>query len=650
MRAALYCALIAAALAAAPAHVASQAQALEEAFEALDAGDARKAKRTASGLSDPLARDLVQWSLLREGEGEFREYADFLNRRPDWPGLPYLQEQGEAAIPEDGDPAAIVAYFSAQSPRTGQGALALARAHLARGDRAEAEAEAIRAWTSLVMPPDVATEMRSSFGAALDEGENHVDRLDNLLWKGDRRNAREMLPLVPEGWRRLAAARMALRSRGPGVDGLIEAIPENLRDHPGLAYERFLWRMRSDLDDRAGELLESTSTSAAALGRPERWASRRAGLAREMMREGRFATCREYAANHHVAPEIHPGAFADLEWLAGYCALRLGEPGTAAAHFEAFRESVSSPISLGRAGYWLGRAHDAAGESEAAKEAYAFGARHQSSFYGQLAAERGELPTDPAFLADEDFGDWRNASFVRSDVFRAAPLLLEAGQDALAERFLTHLTESLTRQEAGQLAYYALREHENPHIALGIAKRAVRNGPPIMRAYFPVTELANARLPISPAWRLSIARRESEFDPMAVSHAGALGLMQVMPGTGREVARGLGIGFDRGRMLSDPDYNARIGSHYLAGLLRRFGDNPLLVSAAYNAGPRRTKQWLNRFGDPRNRQVDAIDWVESIPFNETRNYVMRVAESLAIYEARVSGNLPPSELGKRLNR
>lgn len=650
MRAALNCALIAVALAAGPSSALGQAQALEKAIEALDAGDIRKAKRAASKLNDPLARDIVQWSLLREEEGEFQEYADFLNRRPDWPGLPYLQEQGEAAIPEDADPAAIIAYFSTQEPRTGPGALALAKAHLARGDRAAAEAEAIRSWTSLEMPSDVAAEMRRAFGTALDEGEHHVDRLDNLLWEGARRSARDMLPLVPEGWRRLAEARMALRARRAGVDRLIEAVPEDLREHPGLAYERFVWRIRSDLEDTAGELMERTSTSAAALGRPARWARRRAGLARDMMREGRFATCREYAANHHVAPENHPGAFADLEWLAGYCALRLGEPGVAVVHFTAFRESVSSPISLGRAGYWLGRAHEEVGDSDAASEAYAFGARHQTSFYGQLAAERGGLPTDPAFLADEDFGDWRKASFVRSDVFRAGGLLLDAGQEALAERFFAHLTESLMRQEAGQLADYALRELEDPHIALRIAKRAVRNGPPIMRAYFPVTELAEARLPISPAWRLSIARRESEFDRKAVSHAGALGLMQVMPGTGREVARGLGIRFDRRRMLDDQSYNARIGSHYMARLLMRFGGNPILVSAAYNAGPRRAKQWLDRFGDPRGSRVDAIDWIESIPFNETRNYVMRVTESLAVYEARLSGKLPPSDLSRRLKR
>jgi soluble lytic murein transglycosylase len=392
------------------------------------------------------------------------------------------------------------------------------------------------------------------------------------------------------------------------------------------------------------------STSAEALGRPAAWADRRADLARDVMREGEFDTCYDYASAHFVAPEDDYIAFAELEWLAGYCALRLDRAETAVGHFDAFRETVFSPISMGRAGYWLGRAHEAAGDDDAAAEAYALGAQYQSSFYGQLAAERGGLPVDPAFLGQEDYGDWRQASFTSSTVFHAALLLYEAGERDLAERFLTHLTESLSREEAGMLGDFAL-ELGSPHIALRIAKRAAQNGHEIMRAYYPVTDLARADLPVDPALALSIARRESEFNPNVVSHAGAMGLMQVMPGTGRDTARALGIAYDEDRVMSDPAYNALLGATYIAGLNDRYDGNVVLVSAGYNAGPGRANEWIERFGDPRREDAEGIlDWIEAIPFTETRNYIMRVTESLAIYEAQLSGELPATGLTERLLR
>jgi soluble lytic murein transglycosylase len=287
-------------------------------------------------------------------------------------------------------------------------------------------------------------------------------------------------------------------------------------------------------------------------------------------------------------------------------------------------------------------------DTAAAAEAYALGAQYQSSFYGQLAAERGNLPTDPAFLGDEDYGDWRRADFTGSEVFHAGLLLYEAGQDALSERFLTHLTESLSREEAGQLGDFALQIGD-PHLALRIAKRAAQGGHEIMRAYYPLSNLAEADLPASAALTLSIARRESEFDPGVISPAGAIGLMQVMPGTGRDTARAIGLTYSESRLLDDPGYNALLGSTYLAGLNERYDNNLVLVSVGYNAGPGRANDWIERFGDP--RQVEDITyWIEAVPFTETRNYIMRVTESIAIYEAQLTGELPPSNLAERLQQ
>ncbi len=633
-------------LVAAPWRVAADADALGLALDALAARDMDLATEAVDAIDDPVALDVVTWHLLRMGQGSFGQYEAFLAENADWPGLPYLRGQGEPSIGPGTDPARVIAYFDVQPPRTGAGVVALARAYDVAGNRAAAEAEAIRGWTTMTLTGDEATNLRRAFGAVLNRGTTHIDRLDHLLWNGAEDRARAMFPLVPEGWHALAEARLALRARRPGVDDLIRAVPADLQDDPGLAYERFLWRIRSGYWDTAGALMAERSFSDGSLGRPEIWADRRADLARDVMREGQFRTCYTYAANHYVSAETDYLAFADLEWIAGYCAHRLGNNDQAIRHFENFRSVVFSPISVGRAGYWLGRAHEAAGNTEAAAEAYALGAQYQSSFYGQLSAERAGLPSDPAFLGTEDFGDWRGADFTGSTVFHAALVLYEAGQIDLAERFLTHLTESLSRQEAGQLGNFAL-EIGDHHIALRIAKRAAQAGHEIMRAYYPLTPLATDAYPIPPALSLAIARRESEFDPSVISHAGAIGLMQVMPGTGRDTARDLGIVYDEPRLLTDPNYNAQLATNYIAGLIERFDDNLTLVSIGYNAGPGRANQWIERFGDPR-RAEDIVYWIEALPFSETRNYVMRVAESIPIYEAQLTGILPTPNLAERL--
>lgn len=623
-------------------------EALGLALDAIAAGDIGLASQAAMAIDDPVAQDIVEWQLLRRGGQPWADYVAFLDRNADWPGLPYMRGRGESEIPGDADPEIVIAYFATQPPVTGAGALALANAYLQTGDRASAEAAAIRGWTTLGMTGTDAGRLRDAFGAVLNDEDLHVARLDHLLWENIEERARAMFPLVPEGWQALAEARLALRDRRPGVDDAINAVPAALSDDAGLAYERFLWRIRSGFWDTAGELMVERSISAEALGRPTMWGDRRADLARDVMREGDFDTCYTYAANHFIEPEDDSTAFAELEWLAGYCALRRGEAETAIGHFDDFREVVVSPISVGRAGYWLGRAHEAAGNTEAAASAYELGAQFQSSFYGQLAAERGGFQTDPTFMGNENYGDWRQASFTGSEIFHAGLLLYEAGQGDLAERFLTHLTESLDRAEAGQLGDFAL-EIGDPHIALGIAKRAAQAGFEIMRPYYPLTALAEADLPAPDALVLSIARRESEFNPNVVSGAGALGLMQVMPGTGRDTARDIGLPYSEQRLRDDPAYNALLGATFLSGLIDRFDGNLVLVAAAYNAGPARADQWIERFGDPR-RADDIVDWIEAIPFTETRNYIMRVTESIPIYEAQLTGTVASPSLAARLSR
>ncbi|WP_071673757.1 lytic transglycosylase domain-containing protein [Nioella nitratireducens] len=628
--------------------VSATPEALATAIEALGGRDYEAASEAEAAITDPVAADVVEWIRLRQGYGEMQDYTAFLARNGDWPGLPYLIQMGEQNIPETASPASVIAYFQGQSPRTGWGSLRLAAAFWAVDRRDDAMAEAIRAWTTMSLSRDEHDQFMIDWPLTLRR--YHEARLDHLLWQGAEDQAERMYPLVSDGWQRLAEARLRLRDRRPGVDDAVAAVPADLRDTGGLNYDRFVWRLREGLTDSAVSLIRETSTSAEALGRPAEWANQRRILARQFMRDGQFELAYSLAANHFVDPDEDYVDFSDLEWIAGYTALRMGDADLAVSHFLRFQRAVESPISMGRAGYWLGRAYEAQGNSEAAAEAYALGARYQSSFYGQLAAERGGLPTDPAFLGQEAFGDWRQADFVNSSVFHAAGLLLEAGNIPLAERFWTHLTESLSRTEAGQLADMALELNEH-HIALMIAKRTAQDGNEIMRAYYPVVpDLLEFDLPVSDRLVHSIARRESEFDPTVISHAGAVGLMQVMPRTGREMASRVGVSFSESRLRDDPAFNATLGAGYLDFLIEEFGPNPVLIAVAYNAGPSRAERWMELFGDPRDSEVDVVDWIESIPFRETRNYVMRVTESMRIYDAMLTGRLPDQSLSDLLQQ
>ncbi len=625
-----------------PALAANDPAAMRAAMDALRAGDWEKAAWQGA-RAGPVGRDVIEWHRLRAGLGDFDALQNFLARRGDWPGLSYLRARSEKSLPIGSRAKEVAAYFQSEAPQTGVGARALAAAYQKLGRTTDAEQQVVLAWIGKDMTAEDETALLQRYGGLLKP--YHESRLDMLLWRGQSAAAERMLPRVGEGWQALARARLALREDKGGVDTLIAKVPASLADHPGLAFERFQWRARKGRNADAIDLLLSREGEKDPLGQPERWADWRGTLGRWAMRNGRAEAAYRVAAGHGLTSGSD---YAELEWLAGYVALTyLRDPAMALQHFRRFRVAVATPISLGRAGYWEGRAYEAMGNAENALQSYAFGAEFQTSFYGLLAAERAGLPMDPALTGTETYPSWKSAAFVKSSVFEAGALLLDAGETDLGERFLTHLTESLDPVQAGQLADYAL-SRKDAHLALMISKRAADAGVVLPRAYYPVVDLGvkDPRVPLELA--LSIARRESEFDPVVVSGAGARGLMQVMPRTAQEVARSLDLTFDSQRLLSDPVYNATIGKAYLASLIDTFGGNMVLVSAAYNAGPSRPEQWIRDWGDPRSGGVDVVDWIEHIPFTETRNYVMRVMESLPVYRARLSGKTGPIRLTEEM--
>lgn len=598
----------------------------------------------AAGLRDPAAADLARWLRLRGADPTWPELYDFLTRNPDWPGTSRLRRTAEGMIPPGLPAAEVIAFFAPEAPATGTGALALARALHAAGRGAEADAEARRAWADLSMTPDEEAAFLSAFPRTVAAA--NWDRLDMLLWRGLAGEAQRAAARMGPAERALAAARSALRGKGKGVDDLIAAIPASRADDPGLAWERFNWRAARGLSDGAEALMLERSSSAAALGRPDAWSDRRRSMARQAQRDGRIDVAYRLASRHQLT---EGSDYADLEWLSGWLALRfMNDPARALTHFQRLEAAVATPISLGRAGYWIGRAHEAAGNGDKARAAYIRGARHQTSFYGQLAAEKlGGAPDDilaaayPVARAPErDIGP--------GGVLRAALLLHAGGERRLSHWFFTHLAQRAKGEtEYASLAGLALKI-DRPEVAVRTAKIAAGEGSILPAAYHPLTDLAQMQGPVPKALALAIARQESELNTDAVSPAGARGLMQLMPGTAKLVAGKLDLPYGFARLTEDWRYNATLGQEYLSWLIEEFGALPL-AAAGYNAGPNRVRSWLQRYGDPRGRGTEAmIDWLETIPFNETRNYAQRVMEGLHVYETRLSGQAAPVMLSARL--
>ncbi|WP_158965302.1 lytic transglycosylase domain-containing protein [Chachezhania sediminis] len=605
---------------------------LGAAMDALRSGDWDLA-RDYAGPEDSPGRDVIEWYYLRAGKGTPDEVMDFLARNPDWPGLDWLREKSEAAF-LTAPSSQVREFFGDEMAQSPEGVLIQARALIDDGEVGEAEANLVLAWRTMAMGADVQAEYLSKYGDLL---RPHTEsRLDRMLWDGHLASARQLLMLVGEGPQKLAQARIGLYTGAGNVDTLIAEVPAPWSSAPGLAHARFEWRARKGRRADAMELLIQQGRNAASLGEPAAWARRRADYARTEMLAGHAKRAYQLASTGFLSP-ADGYVYADLHWIAGYVALTmLKDPERAAGHFELFDAAVETPISKGRGGYWRGRAYEAMGDREMADLAYAEGALQQTSYYGLLAAEKLGRPFDPELVDPPEVPPLDSAPFLNSSVFEAGQMLLDAGDAVLGERFLTHLVEGLDPVSAAQLGHWAIEE-DHPHLAVMIAKRAAQDGVVLAEAYYPVHDVGRMRLAMAPEMVLSIARRESEFDPTVISGAGARGLMQVMPATAQAVAVSLDLddGHSTDRLITDWRYNATLGAEYLAKLSDQFDGNPVLMSAGYNAGPGRPVRWMAQMGDPRRADVDVVDWIEAIPFDETRNYVMRVTESLPIYRARL---------------
>ena len=620
-----------------PANSVVEVANMKNLLKAIRNGQWQNVEDLSENVNEPAAKTFVTWIKLREGIGSFEDYFLFLTHHKDWPGLRMVSIKGESKITEEIPPEKVVEYFEHFSTSTGYGSMRLIKAYVRLKDNESAEKELVHAWTKLSIN-------KSEFEFFLKKNSEITKplintRIDFLLWNGMVGDANLLLPYLSKDRQRLVRARLALLKQDYGVDLLIKNIPANLKSDAGLAYDRFWWRAKKGRSNDAIDILKQQSLSGSNLKYPNKWSRKRRDYVRQAMRDNQPELAYFLASNHFLTSGSD---YADLEWLAGYISLRkLKKPAQAISHLNNFLNTVKTPISLGRAGYWLGRAYEASDNKQLADYYYRLGAQYQISFYGQLSAERIGAKFDRSLVLEEANPVTSLKFFESSDIFRIALLLYHSDEVILAKRFFLHFAIYLNTNDHRQLATYLLNI-ESDFLALSLAKQAASYGKVYSEAYFPLHKLANSNWKIDGDILLAVARRESEFNPKARSAAGARGLMQIMPATAKQLTSNLGYKYSLDRLGSDWQYNLELGAEYLDHLLQRYDGSLLLSFGAYNAGPTRMDKWIKRYGDPRNNNTNFVDWIEHIPFNETRNYIMRVLEGVLVYRAKLyyEKNLP----------
>jgi soluble lytic murein transglycosylase len=610
-------------------------------LDAAEDEDWDEVRQIRGELTDIAARRILLWrAATSDPRAEFFELDLALRDLAGWPRESFIRREAETKIGDSGlAPAFIVAWFEEHPAVTGPGRIAHAEALLAIDRIEEGEAVLREAWRSNRFALSRQSEVLNAHRSRLRQ-EDHVARVDYLIWSSQRTAARRLVPLLDGGERRIAEARLRLAGRQSGVDAAVRAVPASMRNDPGLVFERARWRRRAGYaDDRLPLLLELPGQYDDTNALEAMWTERKLMIL-TLIREQDFQTAYELASAHGME---RGGDFADAEFLSGWLSLtHLGEPERAYGHFEHLAGNVSTPVSLSRGFYWMARAADEMGRPDLAAGHYAIAAEHSTAYYGQLAlASLGEAGDDLALQAEPEPSAEAVERFEARREVRALHLLAELGEDYYFRLFMYAIDDRLEDPEEMVLLSRLARDYLRLRQSVRAAKAARQRGIILPQSAYPTIDLPeSARIRPEDALVHSVIRQETEFEQRAISGAGARGIMQLMPATARQTARQLGQPYRRNWLTDDPDYNLTLGMAHLEEVVEDYNGSYVVALAAYNAGGHRASRWIRDYGDPRTGEIDPIDWVESIPFSETRNYVMRVMENLQVYRSRLDGDAP----------
>lgn len=623
---------------------------LAEALAFYKSGNLAQGDLAAASAADETVKITLEWVALRSfpREAGFDRIQAFMQAHPTWPALDWLKRRSEEAFYGDRKSNGLIkAFFGSSEPETPAGKLALARALSEDGRTLEAAQLVRMVWREADLNAQLEAKVKADFGSFLDKAD-HKYRADRLLYKEQSAAAFRAAALAGPDILALARARAAAMSDAPS-DKLFAKVPPALHADPGYLIAQIHKLRRANKIHAAAELMLAAPRDPVSVVDGDAWWVERRLLARKLLDENDAQTAYRICAGHSASSNEMR---IEAEFHAGWIALRfLNDPARAAAHFDTLAKLASTPMSQARAAYWQGRAAEASaepGSMEKARAYYQQAARHQTAYYGQLARGKLGLSALPVRVIErEAMGAERN------DAIKVIELLYAAGEKELAAPLVTEAARHLADEAQVAALASVVAKQRDAHLSLSVGKILSQRGMPVDTLAFPnygVPDFEPLENSAAASVVYSVARQESAFNAGAVSSAGAKGLMQMIISTAKRTAERAGIAFDPKRLISDAAFNAKLGARHLGELLAEHKGSYILAFAAYNAGGKKVKEWIDAYGDPRKPGVDPVDWVERIPFTETRNYVQRVIENLGVYQVHFGETGPaPIEaiLGKQ---
>lgn len=609
---------------------------LKQALAFADRGNMAAIEPLRSRLT-PLENKLTNWTLIRLGLPEISSQAitKFAIENPTWPDPEALRRRAEQALErENPGPDVVIRAFAGSHAYSNRGQMLLARALAATGRTRDAQSEIQRTFRDPRLTDADEAALLTEFTPLLTAADFKA-RMDYYLLKSDAKHALRIAEHLGPAYQQLAKARLAVDRNDKNAGALLDDLPSSIKSEPAYAFGKAQWLRRQQRFVEAGQVLAAVPKDQRFMGLPDEWWEEKRIVSRELIELGNAKLAYQVVAGHSGST---PAPQAEADFHAGWYALRfLGDARAAAKHFADVAEDSNMPVTKARAYYWLGRAAEA-GSGGNAREFYTQSARYGFTFYGQLARAKLSI-TDLGLTASINPTGADNGAMQRDDRYAALEVLTRLGRREHANLFYKYLAETLATP--GQIALLINHAERNggAYMAVNAGKMAVKRGMDIQSLAWPTSgvpkNVDTAGLEKSLAY--AIMRQESEFNMSIVSSAGATGIFQVMPDTGKDAAKYLGIPYNKAAWKTDPSYNIRLGAAYVARLVDNYDGNYVMAIAGYNAGPGRIRDWVQRFGDPRDPNVDIVDWMERIPFSETRNYVHRVLENLQVYRYKLDG-------------
>ena len=597
-----------------------------------------------------LLKSLVMWMYLKEPSNNltFQDYKRFIDKHPDWPRINRLRYLAEHKINfKSVKPKEVITFFEKKEPLSGYGKIKLGEAFLTKGNTKKAHDLVADGFKTANLSSIEHRYLNKKFRNLLTK-EDYIERAKYLAWEQDFYELRRTLKYLPTGYKELYFARFALMTRSYGVDSAIAKVPAQFKDDIGLQFDRAKWRRKRGRYDSALEIINNLPQDPKLLVKPDLWFKEKFIIARSRINKKRFEEAYGLLINHGVLDSAN---LAEAEWHAGWLALRfLNKPDAAVQHFKTMYDGVNYPISKSRAAYWVGKAYEQLGKDQNAKDWYRKSSVFNTTFYGQLASakiNKKDFKVKNSYTFSED--DFKK--LLKTDLARAVILLSELDMTQKGKDILRHLGSEERSIKEQVLAGKLSQQVGRLDFAIQIAKQTSYQNKNLLELNYPIIEtpkVVSKRAILPQEVILSLIRQESEFDRDANSWVGAKGLMQIMPATGRLVSKQAGLRYSRSRLIEDEFFNLQLGCYYISGLNEEFDGAIYMAFAGYNAGPHRVRRWVKRFGDPRKGEIDPIDWIELIPFTETRNYVQRVIENIQVYKYVINKKTVNNNIEKML--